>query len=90
MFLDFLHTEIEKVHFDEIEKQANRFYSLAIDPSYDLIYLQKGVLLLNLKKYEEAIKCLNDVLKFDPNNIDAKFLISESQLTTRALKTNNC
>ena len=81
MFLDFLQPEIEKVHFEEIEKQANRFYSLAIDPSYDLIYLQKGVLLLlNLKKYEEAIKCLNDVLKFDPNNIDAKFLISESQL----------
>ena len=83
MFLDFLQPEIEKVHFEEIEKQANRFYSLGIDPSYDLIYLQKGVLLLNLKKYEDAIKCINDVLKFDPNNKDAKFLICESQLRLR-------
>ncbi|MDW0289707.1 MAG: hypothetical protein QN650_08860 [Nitrososphaeraceae archaeon] len=30
MFLDFLYPEIEKVPFEEIEKQVNRFYSLAI------------------------------------------------------------
>jgi tetratricopeptide (TPR) repeat protein len=30
VFLDFLHPEIEKVPFNEIEKQANAFYSLAI------------------------------------------------------------
>ena len=57
MFLDFLQPEIEKIDFEKIEKQANRFYSLTIDPSDDLIYLQKGVLfLLNERKYEEAIK----------------------------------
>jgi hypothetical protein len=31
VFLDFLHPKIEKVPFKEIEKQANRFYSLAIE-----------------------------------------------------------
>ena len=30
VFLDFLHPEVQKVPFKEIEKQANRFYSLAI------------------------------------------------------------
>jgi len=31
IFLDFLHHEIEIVPFKEIEKQANTFYSLAIE-----------------------------------------------------------
>jgi len=30
VFLDFLHPDVKKVPFKEIEKQANTFYSLAI------------------------------------------------------------
>jgi hypothetical protein len=44
-----LHPEIEKVHFEEIEKQANRFYFLAIreeigfDDNYNMTLTKSAV-----------------------------------------------
>jgi len=43
-----------------------------LNPSYELAWNNKGTALYMLKRYKEAIKCFDEVLKNNPNNETAK------------------
>jgi hypothetical protein len=81
VFLDFLHPEVKKVPFKEIETQANRFYRLAIkDKNWantklrDLVSFQikraiKGeISYMTIRNYYRATKLfceMNEILWYD-------------------------
>jgi len=60
VFLDFLHPEIERVPFKEIEKQANRFYSLAIKERNWLNTKLKEFVSFQIKRAERGRNILYD------------------------------
>ncbi|RZF44825.1 hypothetical protein LSTR_LSTR000777 [Laodelphax striatellus] len=59
--------------FQDAESDCTR--SLAVDSSYVKAYLRRAAARIELKKFDEAKSDLNAVLKFEPNNTEAKMYL---------------
>ena len=45
--------------------------ALQIEPEFVLGLMQKGIILGNMKRYEEALECFDLILFMDPDNFEA-------------------
>ena len=72
-----IHTLYKGYVFLKLEKyaQALKYYNkiLKIDPDYNALLNNIGVIIDALKNYNEAIRCYDKLLKINPNDVYAVY-----------------